>query len=138
MPTPAKGPANPPSQNTRPRLHPTADSPEELYALTRLMARVGERTRVPAPPQPFPVRRVEPAELPPLELDRNPAMYPLEVNQDGTTRHSQYCRRTPSRYDWQCVRCCELLKGANPRQWHTNYLNRKLRSPQRSFIFEEQ
>lgn len=126
MQVPAKGPANPPSQNNCPSSHSLADSPEEIIALSRLMA------RVPAPPQPFPVRRVEPVDL---RLADHPLMYPLEINKDGTTRHSKDCRRTPSRYDWNCHRCCELLQGAKPRTWSTDYLRRKIQGAQRSLIF---
>lgn len=70
-------------------------------------------------------------------VDSNDAMYPQELNDDGTTKHSRHCRACFGRKDWNCHRCVELVLGAAPRNgWQHEYFARKLRQVQRSFNFD--
>lgn len=70
----------------------------------------------------------------PLEVDD--VLYPLEVNLDGSTRHSRHCKALFARRDWQCRRCLELLRGSAPREsWQSEYAARKLGEVQRTLPF---
>lgn len=57
-----------------------------------------------------------------------PDIYPLELNQDGTTKHSRHCKAVFARRDWRCHRCMELMRGAAPRGgWQHRYFGPMLR-----------
>lgn len=67
-----------------------------------------------------------------LQLDPWVDMYPLEINHDGTTKHSRHCKAIFGRRDWSCHRCCELMKGSAPRKgWQHQFFARKLNQSQR-------
>lgn len=71
-----------------------------------------------------------------LKLTNDNRLYPREVTLKGQTVHSRYCQRTPRRYDWNCERCIELMRGAAPRHgWQHEYFARKFNQVQRHFTW---
>lgn len=63
-------------------------------------------------------------------------MYPKEMDREGHTLHSKYCKAAFFRRDWSCHRCCELMQGAAPREgWQKPFFAKKLRQVQRCFLF---
>jgi hypothetical protein len=67
-------------------------------------------------------------------LEADDLLYPLEVNLDGSTKHSRHCQAMFARRDWKCRRCLELLGGSAPRNsWQAEYAARKLGEVQRRF-----
>lgn len=61
-------------------------------------------------------------------------MYMQEVHKNGTTKHSRHCTGGFGRRDMKCHRCCELARGAKPRQgWQRKYFTMRQREHQRMF-----
>lgn len=48
------------------------------------------------------------------------------------TKHKDECTRIFNRYDKSCIRCKELMRGAEPREsWHKQYYIDRARENQR-------